>query len=78
MAYTWTEQTNSGIRDWQAVTSSSDGTKLAACVFNGYIYTSTNSGAKWEPRAFLYGWSSVASSSDGTKLVSGLITQVCS
>ncbi|MGA2281254.1 MAG: hypothetical protein ABSG80_13220 [Verrucomicrobiota bacterium] len=57
---------------WSAVASSADGTKLAAAVNYGYIYTSTNSGASWTPRAANVGnmyWSSIASSADGTRLV---------
>jgi len=37
---TWTEQTSSGSRSWRGITSSSDGTKLAATVSGGYVYTS--------------------------------------
>jgi hypothetical protein len=35
----WSQQTNSGSRSWSSITSSSDGTKLAAAVNVGYIYT---------------------------------------
>ena len=56
-------------RDWQSVASSSDGTKLAAVVLGGQIYTSTDSGQTWTPRDSTRNWYSVASSSDGTKLV---------
>jgi hypothetical protein len=38
----WQEKQNSGSRSWMSVTSSSDGTKLAATVNSGYIYTSNN------------------------------------
>ena len=34
-------------KDWFAITSSSDGTKLAAVAWNGNIWTSTDSGATW-------------------------------
>ena len=34
-------------KDWNAITSSSDGTKLAATVYDGDIWTSTDSGATW-------------------------------
>ena len=66
----WTAQDSS--RAWSAVDSSADGTKLVAVVKGGLIYTSTNSGATWTPRASSFGnlnWSAVASSADGTKLV---------
>ena len=33
--------------NWSAIASSADGTKLVATVNNGYIWTSTNSGATW-------------------------------
>jgi photosystem II stability/assembly factor-like uncharacterized protein len=57
---------------WRSITSSSDGTKLAAVVLFGYIYTSTDSGATWTERQPITGstraWQSITSSSDGTKL----------
>jgi hypothetical protein len=72
---TWTNQTTgtsaSGL-NWQSITSSSDGTKLAAAIFNGDIWTSTDSGATWTNQttgtsASGLFWSSITSSSDGTK-----------
>src|SRR5216683_1139178 len=63
----WTERASN--QRWQSVASSSDGTKLVACVYGGKIYTSTDSGANWTERASNRNWRSVASSSDGTKLV---------
>jgi hypothetical protein len=66
----WTARNIS--RAWSAVASSADGTKLVATVKGGQIYTSTDSGVTWIPRAGNLGslnWSSVASSADGTKLV---------
>ena len=55
---------------WASITSSSDGTKLAAGDYNGYIWTSTNSGASWTQRTASgsRNWQSITSSSDGTKL----------
>ena len=32
---------------WQSIASSSDGSELAAVVADGYMYTSTDSGASW-------------------------------
>ena len=83
---TWTNRTTgtslSGL-SWISVTSSSDGTKLAAAVGSGPnlnrispggdIYTSTDSGVTWTNRTTgtsLAGlnWSSITSSGDGTKL----------
>jgi hypothetical protein len=55
---------------WVAVAASADGTRLAAAVNNGYIYTSTNSGATWTQQSGSGSryWSSLASSADGTRL----------
>ncbi len=41
---------SSGARTWYSISSSSDGTKLAANVYGGYIYTSSDSGATWTER----------------------------
>ncbi len=59
-----------GIREWQSIASSSDGTKLAAVAPGGYIYTSADSGATWtaQTSAGQGQWYSITSSSDGTKL----------
>jgi hypothetical protein len=68
---TWTQQTGSGDRGWNAVASSADGTKLVAAELGGYIYTSTDSGVTWTEQtdSGMNGWVSVDSSADGTKLV---------
>jgi hypothetical protein len=73
-AGTWTEQTTSGSRVWRGITSSSDGTKLAAVVYGGNIYTSTDSGATWtaQTNAGSRNWRSITSSSDGTKLAAAV------
>ena len=67
---TWTKRDTSGQRNWNGITSSSDGTKLAATVYGGYIYTSTDSGATWVERTSsgARGWGSITSSFDGVKL----------
>ena len=67
---TWTDQTAAGSRQWQSITSSSDGTKLAAVEYGGDIWTSTDSGATWtdQTAAGSRGWGSITSSTDGTKL----------
>ncbi len=44
---TWTERTSAGERDWVGLASSSDGSKLAATVDGGYIYTSVDFGRNW-------------------------------
>ena len=55
---------------WRSIASSSDGSKLAAVVYGGSLYTSSDSGATWteQTAAGSRDWSSIASSSDGTKL----------
>ena len=72
--HTWTAQ-NGGAptpAKWFRIASSADGTKLAACVLDGNIWLSSNSGVTWTeqnggaPTAVQ--WYSIASSSDGTKL----------
>ncbi|HEX3718511.1 MAG TPA: sialidase family protein [Verrucomicrobiae bacterium] len=59
---------------WTAITSSSDGTKLAATSqgnFGGGIWISSNTGASWAQATDLpvADWQSIGSSLDGTKLV---------
>ena len=70
LPYYWKAATSVGSRNWRGLASSSDGTKLAAVVNGGYIYTSTDSGVTWTERqgAGSRQWWSIASSSDGTKL----------
>ena len=55
-------------RQWYGITSSADGTKLAAVAYGGQIYTSTDSGATWTARESSRDWWSITSSADGTKL----------
>jgi hypothetical protein len=64
---TWTSRDSS--RSWQCVASSADGSKLVAGVYNGQIYTSSDSGATWTARDSSRYWQAVASSADGSKLV---------
>jgi photosystem II stability/assembly factor-like uncharacterized protein len=66
--YTWSPVASS--RSWRSITSSSDGTKLAAVDYWGYIWTSTDSGATWIQRTAsgIRIWFGITSSSDGTKL----------
>jgi photosystem II stability/assembly factor-like uncharacterized protein len=71
---TWTARMTDTTRSWYGITSSADGSKLAACVTsstsNGYIYTSTDSGVNWTARltdANRY-WFVITSSADGSKL----------
>ena len=71
--FVWT-QTSAPNLNWEAITSSSDGTKLAAVVYGDYIYTSTNSGVTWtqQTNSGSRTWSCIASSADGTKLVAAV------
>jgi hypothetical protein len=77
---TWTNQTtgtSASDLNWFSITSSSDGTKLAAVVSDGDIWTSTNSGATWTDQTTGTGasglhWLSITSSSDGTKLAAAV------
>ncbi len=59
-------------RNWQSITSSADGNKLAATVSGGKIYTSIDAGVTWVERDSNRNWSGIASSADGTKLVAGV------
>jgi photosystem II stability/assembly factor-like uncharacterized protein len=72
---TWTEQQGTPLLKWSSITSSADGTKLAATdgystSNGGYIYTSTDSGVTWTVRMgdTEREWQSITSSADGTKL----------
>jgi photosystem II stability/assembly factor-like uncharacterized protein len=60
-------------RNWHAVASSADGSKLVAVVpYRGQIWTSTDSGATWSAHESARDWRSVASSADGSKLVAAV------
>jgi len=63
---TWTARESS--RFWWSITSSADGSKLAAVEYGGQIYTSTDSGTTWTPRESNRIWISITSSADGSKL----------
>jgi photosystem II stability/assembly factor-like uncharacterized protein len=69
----WTV-TNAPSLVWSAIASSADGTKLAAVINSGLIYTSTNSGLLWTAQAgsSSLAWSAIASSADGVKLVAAV------
>jgi photosystem II stability/assembly factor-like uncharacterized protein len=55
-------------RQWTSIASSADGSKLAATVSTGQIYTSSDSGLNWTPRDSARSWMSITSSADGSKL----------
>ena len=55
-------------RTWKTLASSADGTKLAAVVQGGQIFTSADSGVTWTARENNRNWGSIASSADGTRL----------
>ncbi len=58
---------------WQCITSSADGTKLAAAGEDSQLYTSSDSGVTWtaQANAGTRKWRSIALSADGTKMVAG-------
>ena len=67
----WTENTSTVTKYWYYITSSSDGTKLAAIVKGGNIWTSIDSGLSWIENIIsttARSWYGITSSSDGTKL----------
>jgi photosystem II stability/assembly factor-like uncharacterized protein len=67
----WTLQAGGGQRRWQAIASSADGSHLAAVdSFQGYIYTSSDTGVTWTQQtgSGQHAWTAIASSSDGTHL----------
>ena len=58
------------LRQWAAVASSADGTKLLAAVNGGKIYFSTNSGVWWSATtAPSTNWTALAYSDDGTTML---------
>ena len=73
MAQAWTSNTVP-IRQWSSISCSADGTTMAATVFGGNIYSSTNSGTTWATNgASVRGWISAAGSADGLKLVAAAV-----
>jgi photosystem II stability/assembly factor-like uncharacterized protein len=79
---TWIQQTNAPSKNFEAMASSADGSKLVAVTydyydpynnphFGGPIYTSTNSGDSWmeASNAAPAQWTTVTSSADGKTLV---------
>jgi photosystem II stability/assembly factor-like uncharacterized protein len=67
---TWTASWGMPARQWKAVASSADGSKLVAAATAAPIYTSSDSGATWTSNVSpSTNWTAVASSADGNKLV---------
>ncbi len=64
---TWTPRDSS--RNWIAIASSADGTRLVAAANNGQLYVSQDSGVTWRPRGPTLFWQIVTSSLDGQRLV---------
>ncbi len=63
-------QTGAPVAMWAALACSADGTRLAAVVRGGGIFTSSDRGATWHTTdAPEGGWSSVAMSADGSVMV---------
>lgn len=69
--YYWRKLEGAGEKQWSDVCSSSDGTKLAACVYGGYIYTSDDSGATWTEQtgSGSRNWVGCVCSLDGIKII---------
>lgn len=62
--------TGAPVYPWSSVACSADGSKVVAAATNGFIYTSTNSGATWTSNSIPNeSWTGVASSANGTKLI---------
>jgi hypothetical protein len=70
----WTERPSAGSKNWRSICSNSDGTKLAACVYNGNIWTSYGTFDTWteQTNAGTQYWQSICFNSDGTKLAVGV------
>ena len=66
---TWTDQVSAGSHDWPSITSSADGTKLAAVVWDGDTYTSSDSGATWTDHFAPYKSDTFIISANGTSLI---------
>ena len=56
------------IQNWTSVTTSINGMKLAACVIDGFIYTSTDCGETWIQRGEKGMWFKIVSSANGNIL----------
>ena len=58
--------------NWQSIAMSADGKKLAATVYNGKIWTSSNGGETWTENGDDDLWDNIVMSADGTKLAAAV------
>ncbi|HTR42932.1 MAG TPA: hypothetical protein VMH87_15060 [Pseudomonadales bacterium] len=66
----WAPTASPSSSQWEAVASSANGNILAAAIFNGTIYYSTNAGSTWQSSgAPVKRWEALSMSADGTKII---------
>jgi len=70
---TWTPHSAASNQPWRAITSSSNGLRVAAITENGYVYKSEDGGSTWDQGTRIdpandFKWTSIASSADGSRL----------
>jgi len=71
----WSARTNAGIRSWRNMDASDDGMKLCAAASGDdgdFIYTSSDGGSTWAPRASSRKWQGLSSSGDGSVILAGV------
>ena len=75
----WTETQPAGNTDlpWYTISMSSDGTKILAGQYDGYLYYSSNSGIGWVVvfpcgAGLMMNWMTTSMSADGTKMIAGV------
>src|SRR5271165_1367137 len=72
-AQTWIP-TSAPSANWESIVCSSNGARLAAVIYQGAIYTSSNSGASWNSSsAPAQPWVSIAGSADGSQLIAAAL-----
>jgi hypothetical protein len=62
----WIKQTEPGEKNWSGISLSGDGSTIAACVYGGYIFVSTNSGETWTECESTRNWSNISVSANGS------------
>ena len=67
-------QSSAASANWEAIASSSDGSRLVAAILGGGVWTSHDYGTTWSQASSLPSaqWRAVASSADGTHLVAAV------